>query len=100
MMNPEQNDELERSPVARTNGEAHANTRVERKLPPAVGGLGWDQAEAKISALEGDARAVLSSEQVAEIRRRIRDGAYNTVEIADRVAQRLLESGDLDASDD
>jgi hypothetical protein len=37
----------------------------------------------------------LSEEQIETLRRRIADGAYNSREVAEEVARRLLESGDL-----
>lgn len=38
--------------------------------------------------------AELSPERIAELRQRIRDGAYNQPDMAAVVARRLLESGD------
>jgi hypothetical protein len=58
------------------------------------------ETQAGMAAVAGDARAELTGEHVAEIRQRMADGAYDTVEIAERVAQRLAHSGDLDPSDD
>jgi hypothetical protein len=37
----------------------------------------------------------LSAERVSEIRDRILQGAYNSVEVVDQVARRMLESGDI-----
>lgn len=40
-------------------------------------------------------RAELSPERVAEIRQRILGGAYNSVEVVEEVARRMLERGDI-----
>jgi anti-sigma28 factor (negative regulator of flagellin synthesis) len=37
----------------------------------------------------------LSPERVAEIRDRVLQGAYNSVEVVDQVARRMLERGDI-----
>lgn len=39
--------------------------------------------------------AELSPQRAAEIRRRILAGAYHTTEMAERVARRILERGDV-----
>ncbi len=41
------------------------------------------------------ARASLSPERVAQIRQRIFEGAYNSVEVVDEVARRMLDRGDI-----
>ncbi|HEX3160429.1 MAG TPA: flagellar biosynthesis anti-sigma factor FlgM [Gemmatimonadaceae bacterium] len=40
-------------------------------------------------------RAELSAERLAELRQRVLSGAYNSTEMVDQVARRLLESGDV-----
>ena len=37
----------------------------------------------------------LSSERVAELRRRVLEGAYNTTHVVGQVAQRILDRGDV-----
>jgi anti-sigma28 factor (negative regulator of flagellin synthesis) len=37
----------------------------------------------------------LSAERVSELRQRVQDGTYNSPAVADRIARRLVESGDL-----
>jgi anti-sigma28 factor (negative regulator of flagellin synthesis) len=101
MLIPERNDEMPRSTetnASRTDPGADS-TRAGRLLPASRRDRKMES-EAGMTTIEGDARAELSGEHVAEIRKRIRDGAYNTVEVADQVAQRLLHSRDLDSSDD
>ena len=48
------------------------------------------QVEGKDGAREG-----LSAERVSEIRQRIYEGAYNSVEVVEEVARRMLERGDV-----
>lgn len=44
----------------------------------------------------GSARAAsLSPERVADLRKKVLEGAYNSVQSVDQVAQRILKSGDL-----
>jgi negative regulator of flagellin synthesis FlgM len=43
----------------------------------------------------GEPEKVLSPERVAEIRQRILGGAYNSVEVVEEVARRMLERGDI-----
>ncbi len=44
---------------------------------------------------ESAARPGLSAERTAEIRKKILEGAYDSVGIVDEVARRILRSGDL-----
>ena len=37
----------------------------------------------------------LTPERLAELRQRVLEGAYNSIELADQVARRLLERGDV-----
>jgi anti-sigma28 factor (negative regulator of flagellin synthesis) len=37
----------------------------------------------------------LSAERVAELRKRVLEGAYNTTHVVDQVAKRILERGDV-----
>jgi hypothetical protein len=37
----------------------------------------------------------LTPERIAEIRGKILEGAYNSVEVVDQVARRMLEHGDI-----
>jgi hypothetical protein len=84
MFTPHYNDELFPSPIAGPAGRgASEDAQVSGDAPI-------------LTAIRGDARAELSADQIAEIRRRIRDGVYNAPEVAELVAQRVRSSGDLD----
>jgi hypothetical protein len=98
MIIPDKN-ELRRAPAKASRGQADADATPDGKLLPTVGRLDSDESRRNAAAIEGDARSELSGEHVVEIRQRIRDGAYDTFEVADQVARRLLNSGDLDLDD-
>ena len=51
--------------------------------------------QAAVSAGHAAEAEGLSPARVAEIRGRILEGAYNSVEVVDQVARRMLESGDI-----
>lgn len=42
-----------------------------------------------------EVRAELSPERVAQIRQRVLEGAYNSVNVVEEVARRMLERGDI-----
>ena len=48
-----------------------------------------------LAAREGDAPSGLDPARAASIRGRVLSGAYDTLEVVDSVARRLLDSGDL-----
>jgi negative regulator of flagellin synthesis FlgM len=48
-----------------------------------------------LSAREGEGRRGLDPARAAQIRGRVLSGAYDTLEVVDAVARRLLDSGDL-----
>lgn len=50
-----------------------------------------------LAAQAGDASATLelSPERAAELRMRVLEGAYNSVQMVDEVARRILERGDV-----
>jgi hypothetical protein len=48
-----------------------------------------------LAARDGDATSGLSPARAASIRGRVLSGAYDTLEVVDSVARRLLDSGDL-----
>ena len=42
-----------------------------------------------------DVRAELSPERIAQIRQKVLEGAYNSVNVVEEVARRMLERGDI-----
>src|SRR5690606_24987836 len=45
--------------------------------------------------LDAEFRDSLDPERTAELRRKVLDGAYNTLDVVDQVARRILQRGDL-----
>jgi anti-sigma28 factor (negative regulator of flagellin synthesis) len=45
--------------------------------------------------IEAEDRVALDPERVAELRRKVYEGAYNTLDVVDQVARRILSRGDL-----
>ena len=43
----------------------------------------------------GESSGTLSRERVAELRRRVLEGAYNTTHVVNQVAKRILDRGDV-----
>ena len=46
-------------------------------------------------AAQGSEAAGPSADRVSELRQRVLSGAYNSLEVVDQVARRLLETGDV-----
>ena len=46
-------------------------------------------------SVDASGRLELTSERVGEIRQRILEGAYNSLDVVDEVARRMLERGDI-----
>jgi len=51
--------------------------------------------EAGRALSSGGASSTLSAERVAELRKRVLEGAYNSAHVAGKVAQRILDRGDV-----
>ena len=99
MINPEENGEsLPESKASRVSDRI-ASAVHGRLRSAALRGASMET-RPRMPAIEGDVRAGVSGERVAEVRRRIRNGAYNTVEVAHQVALRLVRSGELNSSDE
>jgi negative regulator of flagellin synthesis FlgM len=54
-----------------------------------------DAGRALAAQANGDARGTLTPERIAEVRERILSGAYNSLEVVDQVARKMLASGDI-----
>ena len=46
-------------------------------------------------AAKGTEGSEMSADRVSELRQRVLSGAYNSLEVVDQVARRLLETGDV-----
>jgi negative regulator of flagellin synthesis FlgM len=52
-------------------------------------------AQAASATQASSVRGELSAERISEIRQKILDGAYNSLDVVDEVARRMLASGDI-----
>ncbi|AHG87703.1 Anti-sigma-28 factor FlgM family protein [Gemmatirosa kalamazoonensis] len=89
-----------------TQTPAVQGTTAEPKAQPAQGGTTGTGARRSDSVQISDAGRALSTgetsgsssltpERVAELRRRVLEGAYNANHVVSQVAQRILERGDV-----
>ena len=62
--------------------------KKERKVKPQI-------ADVEQQVADGASSSVLESTDLEAVTRRLRSGAYNTREVAEVIARRLLASGDL-----
>ena len=97
-MREEQGLPVDRGNAAR--GETAANRDDESSVPPADGAAPDVRSDtpAPLSAVSHPADAEefgLTDEDIATYRRRVADGLYNTREVADEVARRMLKRGDI-----
>ena len=54
-----------------------------------------DTGRSLASRVEAEQRAQLDPERVAELRRKVYEGAYNALDVVDQVARRILTRGEL-----
>jgi hypothetical protein len=81
----------ENSPAAVTVTGNHAAITPERSDKVQISNAGR-----ALAARDGAAESSsLSPERIAELRQRVLDGAYNSLEVVDEVARRILAKGDL-----
>jgi anti-sigma28 factor (negative regulator of flagellin synthesis) len=72
------------------------NTTPQAKEAPAAARRDSVQLSAAGRALAGGVDGgAMSAERVAELRKKVLEGAYNSTEVVDQVAKRILGSGDV-----
>ena len=54
-----------------------------------------DSARSLASRAESDDRAKMDPERVAELRQKVYEGAYKSLDVVDQVARRILTRGDI-----
>lgn len=54
-----------------------------------------DAGRALAAQANGGTRETLTPERISEVRERILSGAYNSLEVVDQVARKMLASGDI-----
>ncbi len=83
-----------------------ANPAVTRPTDPAVQNSGSqptrsdsvqisDAGRSMAGRIEQDAKSTFDPERVAELRTKVLTGAYNTLDVVDQVARRIISRGDL-----
>jgi len=95
--------EMDRAAANRGVEGANPETAGRQSVEPAAAASRSDRVQisdagrALAAQLEGPAgvREGLSPDRVAQIRKQILEGAYNSVEVAEQVARRMLERGDI-----
>lgn len=98
-INPKVGSPTPASPMAKVEQNPPAR-QTPAAGTPAVGAERTDRVEISnagraLAARDGSAEASLSPERLAELRQRVLDGAYNSLEVVDEVARRILANGDL-----
>ncbi len=86
-----------REPDARAAEKASAQPvpALERTDRVEISDAGREKASHVDAAATGQPTPELSPERIAEIRRRILEGAYESVDVVGDVARRMLERGDV-----
>ena len=89
-------------------GQASRGRESASRIPPADGTLAPPRPAAQcadrmeipddgheLAAEAPETAGTMSAERMAELRQRIDGGAYNSLEVVDQVARRLLDKGDV-----
>jgi anti-sigma28 factor (negative regulator of flagellin synthesis) len=84
-------------PTPTTGASSSVRSFQDTSAVPAVGAVKSDsvqisEAARRMIAEQADA---MSPERIAEIRQKVLTGAYNTLDVVDQVARRIITRGDL-----
>ena len=92
ILRSDQARELQRSSLNRQKqGAAQPTSPVHRGDQVQISDAGRALAAQQADATRGE----LTPERISEIRERILSGAYNSLEVVDQVARKMLASGDI-----
>lgn len=83
------------TPVAPANAEGQATISPVAPVRKADSVELSDSGRSMAKRLNVEERAALDPERTAELRRKVLEGAYNTLDVVDQVARRILQRGDL-----
>jgi anti-sigma28 factor (negative regulator of flagellin synthesis) len=83
------------SPVAPTNNQGQAATTPVAPVPKADSVQLSESGKSMARKLDVEQRETLDPERTAELRRKVLEGAYNTLDVVDQVARRIMQRGDL-----
>lgn len=76
------------------SGAGEPVTPIRRTDAVHISSAGRARAEAELP-VRGDPATPLTSDQIARIRERINSGAYDSLDVIEAVARRILAAGDL-----
>ena len=100
-INPNGNTVQQAEQVSRVRESANRNTpaggapAIPAAAPARVDRVEISEAGRALAAKGAEGSGEMSADRVAELRQRVLGGAYNSLEVVDQVARRLLDSGDV-----
>ncbi len=83
------------SPVAPTNAQGQAAPTPVAPVSKSDSVQLSESGKSMARKLDVEYRDTLDPERTAELRRKVLEGAYNTLDVVDQVARRILQRGDL-----
>jgi negative regulator of flagellin synthesis FlgM len=83
------------SPVAPTNPQGQAATTPVAPVPTTDSVQLSESGKSMSRKLDAEYRDTLAPERTMELRRKVLEGAYNTLDVVDQVARRIMQRGDL-----
>jgi anti-sigma28 factor (negative regulator of flagellin synthesis) len=94
-LRPDRGAPAESANNPRTNGTAKPVTPVSPASARRDTVQISDSARTLASRAESDNRAQMDPERVAELRKKVYEGAYNALDVVDQVARRMITRGDI-----
>lgn len=99
-INPNGNTVQQAEQVSRVRESANRNTPAAgAPATPAAAPVRVDRVEiseaGRALAAKGAEGGEMSADRVSELRQRVLSGAYNSLDVVDQVARRLLDTGDV-----
>jgi hypothetical protein len=83
------------SPVAPTNPQGQSATTPVAPVPKTDSVQLSESGKSMSRKLDAEFRDTLDPERTMELRRKVLEGAYNTLDVVDQVARRIMQRGDL-----
>lgn len=90
ILRSDQARELQKTSVNKQKTSAQPASSVGRSDKVSISDAGR-----ALAAQASEGKGELTPERISEIRERILSGAYNSLEIVEQVARKMLESGDI-----
>jgi len=83
------------SPVAPTNPQGQAATTPVAPVAKTDSVQLSESGKSMSRKLDAEYRETLDPERTKELRQKVLEGAYNTLDVVDQVARRIMQRGDL-----